>query len=35
MVDHAEVKSDPDHMNDDELVEHDQEKDEDEDENNY
>ena len=37
MVDHAEVKSNPDHMNDDELVEHDQEEDEDEDEdeNNY
>ena len=31
----TEVKSNPEYMNDDELVEHDQEEDEDEDENNY
>ena len=37
LTDNAEVKSNPEHMNDDELVEHDQEEDEDEDEdeNNY
>jgi len=35
MVDHAEVKSDPDHMNDEELTDFEQEEEEEENENNY